>query len=214
LGLMDLGEVNPYLQPPVINVLTSFVPTPSNGTNDLYQKILSQPEARNPAMVFNNLRNIGLSPVQDFEKTFARKLDSTQYIFNPQVGSLSLAQPLQTDEVLAVAFQYSYNGNIYQGGEFSQDVPPDSSSATQKVLFLKLLKATSQRPSLPIWDLMLKNVYSVGYGVLTPTDFKLDVLYQEPGLGDKRYVPFGDKNLGAPIISLINLDRLNSQLDP
>ncbi|MBS1497244.1 MAG: hypothetical protein JSS85_10210, partial [Bacteroidetes bacterium] len=45
-------------------------------------------------------------------------------------------------------------------------------------------------------------------------DFKLDVLYQQPGLGDKRYVPFGDKNQGAPIISLINLDRLNSQLDP
>jgi cell surface protein SprA len=39
-------------------------------------------------------------------------------------------------------------------------------------------------------------------------------LFQEPGLGAKRYVPYGDKNLGNPIISLINLDRLNSQLDP
>ena len=27
-------------------------------------------------------------------------------------------------------------------------------------------------------------------------------------------MPFGDKNQGAPIISLINLDRLNGQLDP
>ena len=61
---------------------------------------------------------------------------------------------------------------------------------------------------------MLKNVYSVGYGTLERQDFKLDVLYQEPGLGAKRYVPFGNKNEGAPIISLINLDRLNSQLDP
>ena len=58
-----------------------------------------------------------------------------------------------------------------------------------------------------------KRLY-VGYGVLTPTDFKLDVLYQQPGLGEKRYVPFGNKNPGAPIISLINLDRLNSQMDP
>lgn len=213
VGLMDLGEVNPYLGPPFINVLTSL-PVPSNGSNDLYSKVLNQPDARNPAMVFNNLRNLGLSPVQDFEKTFARKLDSTQYFYNRQVGTISLSQPLQTDEVLAVAFQYSYNGKIFQVGEFSQDVPPDSSSATQKVLFLKLLKATSQRTSLPIWQLMLKNVYSVGYGVLSPTDFKLDVLYQEPGKGDKRYVPFGDKNLGAPIIALLNLDRLNSQLDP
>ncbi|MEO6537943.1 MAG: cell surface protein SprA, partial [Ferruginibacter sp.] len=213
VGLMDLAESEPFRQPPTINVLTSS-PYPTNGTNDLLFRIRQQPDYRNPAMVFNNLVNFGLNPVQDFEKTFARKLDSTQYSFNRQVGTLSLSQPLQTDEVLGVAYQYSYNGKIFQVGEFSQDVPPDSSTATQKVLFLKLLKATSQRTSLPIWDLMLKNVYSIGYGVLSQEDFKLDVLYQQPGLGAKRYVPFGDKNLGAPIISLINLDRLNSQLDP
>jgi len=84
---------------------------------------------------------MGLSPVQDFEKTFARKLDSTQYFYNPQVGSLSLSQPLQTDEVLGVAFQYTMNGRVFQVGEFSQDVPPDSTTSTQKVLYLKLLKA-------------------------------------------------------------------------
>ena len=213
VGLMDLGENQPYRQPPIINVLTGSA-LPTNGTNDLLFKIKQQPDYRNPAMVFNNLINFGLSPVQDFEKTFARKLDSTQYSYNRQVGTLSLSQPLQTDEVLAIAYQYSYNGKIFQIGEFSQDVPPDSSTATQKVLFLKLLKATSQRTSLPIWNLMLKNVYSIGYGVLSQQDFKLDVLYQQPGLGAKRYVPFGDKNQGSPIISLINLDRLNSQLDP
>jgi cell surface protein SprA len=213
VGLMDLAETQPYLGAPLVNVLTSFE-QPANGNNDLLSKILQQPDPRNPALVFNNLRNLGLSPVQDFEKTFARKLDSTQYMYNRQVGTISLSQPLQTDEVLAVAFQYSMNGRIYQVGEFSQDVPPDSSSATQKVLFLKLLKATSQRTSLPIWGLMLKNVYTIGYGQLSSNDFKLDVLYQEPGLGQKRYVPFGDKNDGTPIISLINLDRLNSQLDP
>jgi len=205
VGLADLGEAIP----PVANP-----PIPTNGTNPLYAAIIATPGNRNPSSVFNNLIAMGLQPVQDFEKTFARKLDSTQYIFNRQVGFISLSQPLQTDEVLAVAYQYSYNGKIFQVGEFSQDLPPDSASANQKILFLKLLKATSQRPTLPIWDLMLKNVYAIGYGTLTPTDFKLDVLYQEPGLGWKRYVPFGNKNQGFPIISLINLDRLNNQLDP
>ncbi|MFZ4056736.1 MAG: cell surface protein SprA [Ferruginibacter sp.] len=213
VGLMDLGEKNPYRQPPLINVLTNF-DYPSNGTNDLYGNIIGNSANRNPALVVTNLQALGLAPVQDFEKTFARKLDSTQYIFNRQAGYISLSQPLLPDEVLAVAYQYTYNGRVYQVGEFSQDLPPDSVSATQKVLFLKLLKATSQRPKLPIWQLMMKNVYSVGYGTLTPTDFKLNVLYQEPSLGWKRYVPFGDKNQGTPIISLINLDRLNNQLDP
>ena len=203
VGLASLGETGG----PVSGI-------PSNGSTPLYSTIISDPGNRNPSLVFNNLINLGLQPVQDFEKTFARKLDSSQYIYNRQVGFISLSQPLQTDEVLAVAYQYSYNGKIYQVGEFSQDLPPDSTLATQRILFLKLLKATSQRPTLPIWDLMLKNVYAIGYGTLTPADFKLDVLYQEPGLGWKRYVPFGNKNEGTPIISLINLDRLNNQLDP
>ncbi len=214
VDLMDLAERNPYLPPPAVNPL-STLPIPTNGTNDLYRKVVSLPDARNPSTIYQSLTSVlGLSPVQDFEKTFARKLDSTSYTYNRQLGTLSLSSPLQTDEVLGVAYQYSYNGKIFQVGEFSQDVPPDSSTATQKVLFLKMLKSTSQRVNLPIWDLMMKNVYAVGYGTLSPADFKLDVLYEQPGLGAKRYVPFGNKNQGVPIISLINLDRLNSQNDP
>ena len=213
VGLMDLGEKNPYRGPPIINVTSNFAP-PANGTNDLFSKITSNPGNRTSALVVSNLQALGLAPVQDFEKIFARKLDSSQYIFNRQVGYISLGQPLQPDEVLAVAYQYSYNGRIFQVGEFSQDLPPDSTVATQRVLFLKLLKATSQRTQLPIWQLMMKNVYSVGYGTLTPTDFKLNLLYQEPSLGWKRYVPFGDKNQGTPILTLVNLDRLNNNRDP
>ena len=130
-----------------------------------------------------------MAPVQDFEKTFARKLQSSEYYFNPQIGFISLNQPLQPDEVLGVAFQYTYNGSVFQVGEFSQDVPPDTTGTSQKVLFLKLLKATSQRTNLPIWDLMMKNVYSVGFGQLERQDFKLNILYEEPSLGEKRYLP-------------------------
>ena len=215
VGLMDLAEKNPFLSAPTVNVAPGPLTIPANATNDLLSKVRSLPDSRNPATVFSNLTNLlGLSPVQDFEKFYARKLDPQSYVFNRQLGTLSLSSPLQTDEVLGVAYQYSYNGKIYQVGEFSEDVPPDSSSATQKVLFLKLLKATSQRVTLPIWKLMMKNVYSIGYGNLTRDDFKLDVLYEQPGLGAKRYFPYGNKNQGAPIITVLNLDRLNSQNDP
>lgn len=208
VGLMDLGEADPYHNFTVTGSL------PDNNTNNEYSSIINKSGSRNSTLINNQLIGMGLNPVQDFEKTFARKLDSTQYIYNRRAGFLSLSQPLQPDEVLAVAFQYSYNGRIYQVGEFSQDVPPDSSSSNQKVLFLKLLKATSQRPKLPIWQLMMKNVYSVGYGSLDRQDFQLNVLYQQPGLGAKRYLPFGDLNQGTPLLTLDNLDRLNSQNDP
>ncbi|NDC77264.1 MAG: cell surface protein SprA, partial [Chitinophagia bacterium] len=212
VGLMDLGEQKPYRQPPVI-VPSGGAAYPSNGSNDLYRKLVSNPSSRNPALIGNLLNNLGLQPVQDYEKTFARKLDSTQYSFNRQLGFISLNIALQPDEVLGVAFQYTVNGKVFQVGEFSQDVPVDSSSGVQKVLFLKLLKATSQRTALPIWDLMMKNVYSVGYGQLERQDFQFNVLYQEPGGGEKRYLPEGDK-AGVPLLTLLNLDRLNNQNDP
>ncbi len=208
VGLMDLGEPEPFHNFTVTGTL------PDNNTNSEYSSIIKNSGSRNSTLINSQLLAMGLSPVQDFEKTFARKLDSSQYIFNRRAGFISLSQPLQADEVLAVAFQYSYNGKIYQVGEFSQDVPPDSTTSNQKILFLKLLKATSQRPQLPIWQLMMKNVYSVGYGSLDRTDFELNVLYQQPGLGAKRYVPFGDLNQGTPLLTLVNLDRLNSQNDP
>jgi len=214
VGFMDLGERNPYRS----DILTSSGEVfPENKVNSLYSTITTNPNYRNSSLVQSMLTTFGLLPVQDFEKTFARKLLPSDYYYNPQVGFLSLNQPLQPDEVLGVAYQYTFNGRIFQVGEFSQDVPPDTTGTSQRVLFLKLLKATSQRTNLPIWDLMMKNVYSVGFGQLDRTDFKLDILYEEPSKGEKRYLP-PDTVLpaykGQPILNLVNLDRLNNQNDP
>ncbi|HZH67216.1 MAG TPA: cell surface protein SprA, partial [Flavisolibacter sp.] len=213
VGFADLGETAPF-NPAWLRPGSTL---PSNGSNSLYETITRLPRARNSSDVQSELTALGLQPVQDFEKTFARKLLPTDYYYNPQIGFLSLNQQLQPDEVLGVSFQYTFNGKVYQVGEFSQDIPPDSSGNTTKVLFLKLLKATSQRPNLPIWDLMMKNVYSVGFGQLSRDGFDLQVTYEEPSRGDKRYLPETDVRpafKGVPIIQLVNLDRLNNQNDP
>ncbi len=215
VGFMDLGENVPYNP----GLTGTADPLPRNAANDLYSKLFNSTAARNSSLVQSTLTGapFNLQAVQDFEKTFARKLSPADYFFNPQIGFISLNQPLQSDEVLGVAFQYTYNGRVFQVGEFSQDVPPDTTGTTQRVLFLKLLKATSQRTNLPIWDLMMKNVYSVGFGQLERQDFKLDISYEEPSLGDKRYLPVDDvvaAHKYQPIISLVNLDRLNNQNDP
>ncbi|MGB3155549.1 MAG: cell surface protein SprA [Chitinophagaceae bacterium] len=213
VGFMDLGERNPFS-----GLLTgSGDVLPRNDANNLYSTLKANPNYRNSSLVQGQLTSFGLLPVQDFEKTFARKLLPSDYFINERIGFVSLNQPLQPDEVLGVAFQYTYNGRVFQVGEFSQDVPPDTTGASQRVLFLKLLKATSQRTNLPIWDLMMKNVYSVGFGQLERQDFKLDMTYEEPSLGEKRYLPPSDvisTFQGQPIISLTNLDRLNNQNDP
>ena len=62
---------------------------------------------------------------------------------------------------------------------------------------------------------MMKNVYSLGAFQVSPQDFQLDILYQDPGGGFKRYIPANNTNVnGQPIITLLNLDRLNTNSDP
>jgi len=212
VGLMDLAEGAPH-NPNIIG--TGAGNLPSNATNNLYNTLITDPSIRNPVTVNSILMSKGLRPVEDYEKTFARKLSSNEYYFNPQVGFLSLTQQLQSDEVLGVAYQYTVNGKVYQVGEFSQDVTVDSTQGVQKVLFLKLLKATSQRPGLPIWNWMMKNVYSLDLAGIQKDGFKLDVLYQEPSGGTKRYLPESSTTVeGRPLLRILNLDRLNNQNDP
>jgi cell surface protein SprA len=220
VGLMDLGETAPYNTN--IHPLTS-VPYPSNNSNDEYKRIISNTNSRISSSATSVLNSFGLTQVQDFEIVYAKKLDSSAYVYNPQVGFITLTQTLQPDDVLAVAYQYSYNGQIYQVGEFSQDIPPDTStgnySGTSKVLYLKLLKATAQRTNLPIWNLMMKNVYTLKTATgsplynIQPTGFQLNVLYDQPSKGDKRYLPQGDAT-GVPLLTVLGLDRLNSHNDP
>ena len=213
VGLTDLAEPQPYN--PVVHSTTNLL-FPENGANDLYPFLASDAEHnRNPAMINTILLARGLSPVNDFEKTFARKLDPSEYYFNPQVGFISLNQQLQPDDVLAVAYQYTYNGRVFQVGEFSQDVTVDSTQGVQKILFLKLLKATSQRTELPLWDLMMKNVYSLDVTGITRDGFNMNVLYQEPSGGLKRYLPETNRDYsGKPLLTILNLDRLNNRNDP
>ncbi len=210
VGFMDLAERTPWN--PLIQSLTSSQ-FPDNGSNSLYRTLTSSDAYRNPANISALLAGGGFKPVQDYEKTFARKLNLTEYTFNQQAGFISLNTTLQADEVLGIAFQYTYNGRTFQVGEFAQDVPLDTSRGVQKILFLKLLKATSQRTNLPLWDLMMKNVYSLDASNIQRERFQLNILYQEPSGGEKRYLPEGDST-GRALIKVLRLDRLNNNNDP
>ena len=214
VGLADLGERAPSKK--VWEDNTRRDSLPDNGANGLYTKIINNSTARNPAGISSVLSLEGLRSAEDYERTFARKLTENEYFFNPQVGFLSLNIPLQPDEVLGVAFQYSYNGKVFQVGEFSENIALDEKKGVQQILFLKLLKATTQRTDLPIWDLMMKNVYSLDlFGSIQQQDFQLNILYEEPSKGLKRYLPVTGSNVeGQSLIKILQLDRLNNRNDP
>ncbi|HRO43157.1 MAG TPA: cell surface protein SprA [Flavipsychrobacter sp.] len=207
IGFMDLGEKNPYRQTLTGSTVAANVPA-DNRANQLYDQLLQRPDIRTQPQ---NVLALGIDQGVDFERATARKLNPSEYTFNPQLGYISLNTTLNPDDILAVAFRYTFNGKTYQVGEFAEDLPPDSTQT--KTLFMKLVKGTSARPSLPIWDLMMKNVYALGGMGVTKEDFRLNVLYQNPGGGEIRYLPEGP-NKGVQLLTLLNLDRLNFQNDP
>ena len=107
----------------------------------------------------------------------------TEYQFNDN-GYISLNQPLENDEVVAVAFQYTINGNVFQVGEFSNEGDfsntTDSQTTSTNNLILKMLKSTITNVQQPVWKLMMKNIYNLGTYEFSSSDFKLDIFYSNP----------------------------------
>ncbi|GAA4463510.1 hypothetical protein GCM10023093_12130 [Nemorincola caseinilytica] len=211
LCLMDLGESEPYA--PFLSNGGGGIPggLPDNRANRLYDQLQIDPNGRKQKSATNAAVSLGLQQGQDFERTTARQLSPSEYTFNPQLGYIMLNTQMNPDDVLGVAFRYTYRGRVYQVGEFASDLPPDTSNP--KVIFLKLLKGTSPRTRLPVWNLMMKNVYALGGFGVSKENFSLNIMYQDPGGGEKRYMPEGSKG-GTPFLTLLNLDHLNVQNEP
>ncbi len=208
VAFMDLGEntvlSNSYWQPNQAQTV------PSNNSNNLLAVIKEEyPGARDintVTQVLAPLAAFGVEGGQDYEKVeSARLLSSAEYTLNSTLGYISLRSALAADEVLAVAYEYSYNGQVYQVGEFSSDITTTDSS-----LYLKMLKSTTIDPHLPIWNLMMKNVYSLGAYQVQPSNFKLNIKYLNDTLGTEiNYLPvpgLSDK----PLLQVMNLDRIDS----
>jgi cell surface protein SprA len=204
IAFTDLGEhkiiSNPQFTP------SGNIDIPYNDANTLYKTIVNNyPGARDISTVSQTFEGF-IEGGKDYEKVEnARLLSSSEYTINKQLGYISVTQKLQTDEVLAVAFEYTYNGLVYQVGEFSSD----NNEKTTESLYLKMLKGTSVSPSMPFWDLMMKNIYSLGAFSIQKEKFRLDIVYKSDTAGTYIYsIPEGnikDKTL----LRVMNLDRLN-----
>ncbi|MDR3309208.1 MAG: cell surface protein SprA, partial [Tannerella sp.] len=206
VAFADLGE-NSHISNPMF-VPAGSLPVPYNNANSLYSTIVSSyPGAREISTVTQTFDGV-IEGGRDYEKIeSARMLSATDYKFNNQLGYISLTAKLQADEVLAVAFEYLYNGTVYQVGEFSSDKTED----TNQCLYLKVLKGTSLSPSMPFWDLMMKNIYAIpsAYSV-QKAKFRLDIVYHSDTAGTYVYtIPEGNIR-EKPLLKVMNLDRLNT----
>jgi cell surface protein SprA len=225
VGLADLGEPNVIYNTGVTsngatlpndnasNNLFGFVtglPRPADGIIGLLENTLLPPP---------NPQNRALVNGTDFEKiNSSRKLAPTEFTFHKQLGYITLSRKLQSDEALAVAYEYTYNGKPYKVGELSEDY---ADLADSDVIFLKLLRTRDYFPNdvagrtLPMWDLMMKNIYNMNASQLTRDGFQLRVIYRDDKTGiDNPQLQEGSFARNRQLIEIMGLDRLNPVNDP
>ncbi len=196
----------------------SSVELPDNDANGLYKwaaDATANPDVRGFSNAVSALGIQGTTPgpfqqAVHYEKVQnARKLTDAEYSYNSLLGFISLNLPLNNDEVLAVSYEYTYRGETYTVGELSTD-----GIAGQSALIVKLLKPTITNPKNKIWDLMMKNVYSIGAYQVGQQGFRMNFLYNNPATS--LLVPFfpmpgvDDKLL----VELLDMDKINQNNQP
>ena len=202
VALTDLGEASKISNP----MWTATGLVPSNSANTEYQAMTTQyVAARDIDQAAATLEGAGLVGGADFEKLeSARLLSSSEYTVNTALGYVSLKTGIQTDQVLAVAYEYTSGGVTYQVGEFASDI-----TDTKQALFVKSLKNTSCNPQQGNWDLMMKNVYYLASNI-EKEKFRLDVKYQSDTTGVYlSYIP-EQRVKNTPIIRVLGADRLDN----
>lgn len=216
IAFMDLGESKPYN-----TRLFTGDPNrkfPSNNSNNLFPVLM--PTAVDTAKV-RNINTVSsyltgspffMTPGEDVVKIeSARKLLPSEFSYNPKLGFISLNTALNSDQTLAIAYQYQVVGDpvVYQVGEFS-----DQGIISPNCLVVKLLKSPSLNTRVPTWNLMMKNVYALGAYQLQPADFTLNILYSGNANGVPTAYLSEGRIKGVPLVRVLNLDNLNQQMNP
>ena len=208
VALVDLGE-NTRVSHPEWTLTGQAVP--GNQANTEYARMVNDYAAARDIDQTNTVLSAisGFEAGRDYEKlSSARLLTPSEYTVNTALGYVSLKTGLQTDQVLAVAYEFTYGGVTYQVGEFASDQPE-----TTKALFVKSLKNTSNNPAQPNWRLMMKNVYYLA-STVEKTKFRLDIKYQSDTAGVYlTYLP-EPRVKNRTLLRLLGCDRLDNNNRP
>ena len=219
MAFMDLGEgeerniSNSHWKPTGMNMTPLGESLACSTSNTLYREIVNDyPNARYMSEASTELQPLkdsyDFEGGKDYEKIeSARLLNSSEYTLNSSLGYIMLKTALASDEILAVAYEYTYGGQTYKVGEFSGDI-----TSTDQSLYVKMLKSTTSSPAYPMWDLAMKNVYALGAYQVQKNRFKLNIKYLSDTTGNElTYIPDGVIS-ETPLLQVMNLDRLDANM--
>ena len=215
VALTDLGEYDPAHIQDTQWTITAGARTPYNKANTLYETLTQgYPAVRDIQQVSSVMQGLaGMEVGEDYEKIeSARLLSNGEYTLNAALGYISLKSALNQDEVLAVAYEYTYAGQVYQVGEFSTDA--SESLKAPNALLLKMLKSSNNAPiakNKGTWDLMMKNIYSIGASQMSSDKFELYVQYRNDSVGTHMQYLMEGAIKSKQLIRVMGLDRLDSR---
>ena len=147
---------------------------PENDANDISSILTTTNVVRKIATVSDGLSPFSMQQGRDYSiLENAIKLRPDEYKIHPQLGFISLNRRLSDSDVLAVSFEYTVSGDsqVYKVGEFTSDgiIAPDN-------IVVKLLRSEIISTQIPLWDLMMKNIYSLQTYRMNPDGFRLELL--------------------------------------
>ena len=182
---------------------------PSNTANREYNALVTTYAGARDVDQASTVLSPNFEGGDDYEKlSAARLLNSSEYTLNAALGYISLKTTLQTDQVLAVAYEFTYGGQTYKVGEFASE-----HTNTSEALFVKALKNTSNHPKQSNWQLMMKNVYYLASNV-EKTKFRLDIKYQSDTTGVYvSYIP-EQQTKDITLLRGLGCDRLDNNNKP
>lgn len=207
LAFTDLGDLKSG---------TAYKPA-DNETTTLFKTLNNNPGIRKLDSTSSSpaLLALGLKKGIDYEiLRGAKRLTEREFKYHDELGYLSLVTPLRNDEVLAVAFEYTYNGQRFKVGELTEDY---SIRREDEAILLKLVKSSTirNRTNAPMWDLMMKNIYSLGVPGIGKQGFQLRIIYKDDRTGiDNPNLQEGKTLKDVPLVRVMNLDNLNPNNDP
>ena len=210
VALADIGESNQANIGPA-NVVSNAGPLyPSNNANTIVDILTLDNAVRKIATVGNGLSPYAMQQGRDYSVLEnAIKLRPDEFTLHPQLGFISLSRRLADSDVLAVAFEYTISGdsNVYKVGEFTSD----GITAPNNIV-VKLLRSEIISTQIPMWDLMMKNIYSLQTYRMQQEGFRLELLYEDDATGVSINVLQNAQTTGVAektLLNLFDIDRLD-----
>ncbi|WP_310682322.1 cell surface protein SprA [Aliifodinibius sp. S!AR15-10] len=164
IAMVDLGVVQ--------NPDSSYAP-PNDDLDSFPEDTLDQ--YRDPA-VGVSAADFGVEPSEFVEGYFIPLQEGADYELNRPLGYLSLKRNLGSRQALAISFKYlnPQTGETVTVGDVSQ--------GGGNRIFLKLIRPQNVTTTNSAWDLMMKNIYSLGVSNVSQDGLEVDISYTEQNL--------------------------------